>query len=115
MSRRSERSIFDQWLEPDVRDKIPVGFSMHDFLTIRQQAEQARQAGRGHVVEELEMVASRWNLTRRTLDRYMEHPITPVTVNGWQAVYRIPADGPPRRVTAWSREPMRMNEGRTDR
>lgn len=100
---RSERSVFDQWLEPDVRDKITVGFSMHDFLTIRRQAEQARQAPRGHRRTELEMVARRWKLSRRTLDRYLEHPITTVRVNGWEAVYRTPADGPPRRVTVWTR------------
>jgi len=110
---RAMRSVFDRWLEPDVRDKVPVGFSMHDYLTIRRQAEEARHAGRGKIGEELDHVARNWNLDRRTLYRYTRDPIETVTLNGWSAVYRVPKDGPPRRVTAWSREPMQTEREET--
>jgi len=106
-------SVLDQWVTPDVRDNRTVGVRTADFMAIRREASTPLPSGQRET--HLRRVAERWNVSLRTVHRYIRHPVCEVAVAGWYAMYELPADAPPSRVTAWSREPMQTEREETTR
>lgn len=99
---RSERSVFDQWLEPDVRDKRTTGMPGPDVIEISRRAYRIQYLPLGQRRREKERIAQAFGVSTRTVDRY-RFPTEVVRVAGWEAVYRALPDAPPRRLTVWTR------------